>query len=211
MISLKILSLFMMSALLAGCGAALQAQNSGSGGGTSIECNDNNCFQAKPQKVESIMNHRQILPSMTKCMNLNTASMNSSTLSAYNVAKAAFTESLPSFSLNGAAKDVSAPLMMSLMTVASEICTTRIEVEKSQNTGRQFFAGFNLNTSGANNNTETISIDNTIQAMSRSCWGRDATAKEITAIKNGITGQSSRLAALYACTAVLGSTQAIRF
>lgn len=209
---IKMLLLILVGAGVVSCGAALQAERSSNGGGgTGIECVDNNCFQAKPQRVESIMNHRQILPSLTKCLAINTASMDTATTTAYNAAKKTYTDSIPTFSLDGSVKDVSAPLMMSLMTLAGEMCNVRIEVERTQATGRLFFPGFNLQTSGANNNGEMINHDKTIQALTRSCWGRDATSAEVNLIKQKISSNSSRGAALYACTAVLSSIQAIRF
>lgn len=206
MIKMKHLLIAIVATVTFSCGGAPQSATSSSGGGEPpvVECIDNNCFQAKPQKVESIMNHRQIIPSMQKCLALTSAQVSTA-------ARAAFKEALPSFSLNGDAKDVSAPLMMSLLTVASEMCLSRIEVERTQNTGRLYFPGINLQTSGSNNNVQALNLNKTVQDLAKSCWGREITSAELNLITKNITGTSNRATALYACTAVLSSTQAIRF
>lgn len=202
--------LFLLSAFLVNCGAGPQAKStSGSGGGGSgepiTECVDNNCFQAKPQKIEAVMTHRQIMPSFQKCLNLTDAQISAA-------AKTAFAESLNTFSLNGAAKDLSAPMMMALMTVSSEMCLSRINVEATMTTGRIYFPGFTLSTgAGSVNNTQTYNLNKTIEDLAKSCWGRAIKPAELSLINKHIGGQRTRSAALYACSAVLSSTQAVRF
>jgi hypothetical protein len=192
-----ILSLFMIS-----CGGAPKASKlSASGDAPIIECEDNNCFQAKKQKVLTVISHRQILPNFQRCLGLTNAQVSANTKTVYK-------DSLSTFSQEGQASDVSAPMMMAIMNFSSEICMDLIKVEKTKSSGRQFFPGYSIDGAAT---SETYNLNKTLQALSKSCWAREITPSEINLISKDIVNQKNTQAALYACTAVLSSAQAVKF
>lgn len=172
---------------------------------SSIECTDDNCldgqtFPVKVQKVEGIVSQRQLLPNFQKCLDLPSVSATS---------RAAFNDSLSNLSQEGKVADLSAPLMMAVTKVTSELCTDRINLEKTQST-RKFFSGYNLG--GTVTNSEPFIFEKTINTLAVSCLGRALTDAETKIIKDEITEtRKDSAAALFVCTAILSSVQAIRY
>ena len=189
--------------LLAACGKGPVARETSRSG--SIECVDSDCrsgdtFTVKPQKVEGIVNQRQLLPHFQKCLNLTNSQVSATTKTTYK-------EAIGSLSLDGNAADLSAPMLMSITKVASEMCRDLINAETSSNS-RTYFPGFTL---GSFSNTQAFDLAKTLNTLAIACWGRELSSKEKTIITDEIKTSKNQNAALFACTAVLSSAQALRF
>lgn len=202
----RIVTVITTLVFLGACGQAPQAgkintTSSNSRDGSNLSCTGDGCFQAKPQKAVAVISHRQIMPSFQGCLGLQSSQLSATTTTTYK-------DSLTTFSLEGNAKDISAPMMLSIMNVVSEMCLDLINVEKNMATGRKFFPGFTL---GGATNTQTYNLDKTIQDLASSCWGRQISSAELAIINKDIANQKTVAAALYACTAVLSSAEAVKF
>lgn len=169
----------------------------GSGGGPT----DGGTFAIRTQKVEGVISQRQLLPNFQKCLNLQASQISATS-------KAAYKESIPSLSLEGQAKDVSAPMLMAITKVASEMCLDLINVEKNS-TNRKYFPGFTLG--GSTANTQSFSLSSTLNTLGNACWGRNLTSAEASIISTELGTRKDLAGALFACTAILSSAQAIRY
>jgi hypothetical protein len=196
----KIILFLSLPLLLTNCGqpSALVGKNV-SPSVTPTDCSNDSCFTAKAVKVEGVISQRQLLPNYLKCLNLSAAS--ATTVAAVN-------ESIPSLSQEGAVADISAPLLMAVTKVAGEVCNDLINKEKTNLTARTFFPGYKLGTT----NSQTYSFSTTLKSFATACWGRAATDEEVAVIVSSYaTPTQDTVEALYACTAMLSASQAIKF
>jgi hypothetical protein len=196
----KIIFLISFSIALTNCGqpsALLPSVSSSS----SVDCSNDGCFSAAAKRVQGVITQRQVLPNYMKCLNLPIANVSEATKTTMN-------ESVASLSLEGDVKDISAPLLMAITKVAGEICNDLIKYEKPNLTNRKFFPGYKLGTS----NSQTYSFSNTLKTFASACWGRAATDDEVAGvIASYKTATQDTSEAIYACTVMLSSSQAIKF
>lgn len=168
----------------------------------STDCTTTDCFAVKTQKMEGIISHRQFLPNFSKCLNLPRTQFSAAT-------NTAMAESLNTFSLEGNVKDLSAPMLMAATKVVGEICRDLINYEKANptNSNRTFFQGYNLGVT----NSQTYDFVKTAKAFADACWRRSATDAEIAVVNDALTTKTKDTAeALFVCTAMLSSAQALR-
>lgn len=165
--------------------------------------------QVSNSKVVAVVSQNQILPNLQSCLNLSRDQISNSTRTALN-------ESIEGLAPEGEVDKISAPLLMAVTKVTAEVCSDLINVEKAideEKDSRTYFKGFNLLNNEAGNGKEEIAV----QKLASSCWGRLATEDEVQLVKeslkdvSSIANKTNKDSALFICTAVLSSSQAIRF
>lgn len=159
----------------------------------------------KAEKSLTVATQNQILISYARCLNLRDEQLRPQTIATFNSVKS-------SFSSTGMAHSVTAPMMMSSISVTSEICLDLIDSENLKS-DRFFLRGFNLG--GPSTDAVPYDLEYTIQSFATSCWSRAATPQEIKIMSEsldsaGIKGQKSRAEALFICTNILASADAIK-
>jgi hypothetical protein len=163
-----------------------------------------NIFSLKAEKSVSVASKSQILISYARCLNLADDQIRPETIATYK-------ESLSAFSLSGKADTITAPMMMSIVSVVGEICLDLINAEKNKS-DRFVLRGFNL---GGTTNAQEYNLHYSIQSLATSCWSRSALEEEVNIIIKsltdaGLNGKKNAAEALFLCTSVLSSSEAIR-
>lgn len=199
---------FLFSAACGKTGAARKTASedcaAGSCGGDTNGGSDNG-FAVKVQKTEGIISQRQLLPNFQACLGIPDSGVSPTT-------KAAFKEAIPSLSLDGMTKDVNAPLLLAVAKVTSELCLDLVTNVERNSTSRKFFPGFTLSSTASINASQAFDMKKTLTALSNACWGRAITETEMGFITAQMTaGAKDAPAAVFACTVVLSSAEAIRF
>lgn len=199
--SLYYLSQLIFILSLSACGG-FSAHKSGSATeGSTLEAH-----QVPSTKVVAVVSQNQILPNFQSCLGLSREQISEPTRLAHK-------ESIESLSPEGEVDKVSAPMLMAVTKITSEICSDLIKVENDQSSNRKYFQNFNL----ANSDEGSGSVDSSINNLAASCWGRIPTPEELNIINSSIlqvdtlANKTNKDAALFICTAVLSSSQAIRF
>ena len=190
---------------LVACGPGFEADKNAN---KRFDCTNSSCnelFEVKPDKQESIVSHRQIIPSYSSCLGLAESEVSARTKTTVSSLK-------ETLSKNGDINGISAPMMMGLITVVGDFCTDLMDKEKSSSV-RKYFLGFNL---GGTANGQNYDASQTVQTLAQSCWGRAARTDEINIVnsamqKAGLSTTKDRKAALFLCTTVLSSSDAVRF
>ncbi|MCB0379312.1 MAG: hypothetical protein KDD33_12535 [Bdellovibrionales bacterium] len=168
-------------------------------------------------KVVAVVSQNQILTNYQSCLKLPADKISSQSRNALN-------DSIKSLPPEGEVEAISAPMLMAVTKVVAEVCNDLINYEKTLSTDRTYFKDFNLTgtasgkaVSNASLEEETLSsVDLAMIELSRACWGRTMTADELNILRGALNKDASlqtanRDAALLSCTAVLASSQAIRF
>ena len=202
----ELLFLLTLVLLTANC-AKQKGLASGTSPIASTDCTGTSCYTVTTKKVEGVVTQRQLLPTYVKCTGLPPANVSATTTAAMSAA-------IPSLSTDGNISDISAPLLMAVTNVASEFCRDLIAYERPKTTGRVFFGGYSLKagTTTAVAGTQTYDLNASLKAFANACWGRAATDDEVKIVFDSLTTKTKDDAeALYACTAMLSSAQAIRF
>jgi hypothetical protein len=188
----------------AGCGKAPSSRSL-----SSLECVDNNCgsggssFAVHVQKTEGVISQRQLLPNYEKCLNIPSSSISATT-------KAMFAQSQASLSQDGIVGDINAPMLMAIAKVASEICLDLVNIEKNSGS-RKYFPGFTLSGNASVDNSQTFNMTTTLNSFGNNCWGRSLNSAELNLLLSKIGSGKDQSAAIFACTAILSSAEAIRF
>lgn len=159
-------------------------------------------YKASTNKVEAVTSQRQFFPSIKKCLGLADSEVSSAS-------QTAFTQASPSLPPTGNVQDLSAPMMMSVLKVAGELCNDLIKKEKNLSQ-KTFFTDFNLSGSTPNSSPN---LSSTVQVFANRCWGRAATTDEVSIITKSMATlnlTNSSAAALYLCSAAIGSIQPLR-
>jgi len=207
---LKLALLFISMFGLAGCGVFKPATGEGP---STIFCTDDQCdqssiekYEAKPVETFAVVNQGQVLKSMMSCTGLETASNNTQNT---------YRNSLNSFSLEGGADTVGAPMWMAITSLAGEVCRDLVNQERGQSAAeRKIFSSVDFGQGISSLNTTIIA--DVVRKMARSCWGRNETSQEMGVIFNNFTGTfptngnatETRNAAMFLCTGMLGSLSA---
>ena len=158
-----------------------------------------------PKAVEtfSVVNQGQVLKSMVSCTGLQQASQNTQ-----NVYK----NSKNSFSLEGAAASVNAPMWMAITSLAGEVCRDLVSQESAQESAnRKIFT--HVDFSGNPTSLEDSTVAQIVRKMARACWGRNETKGELDTVLGNFRGTFSsgdniRSATMFLCTGVLSSLSA---
>ena len=189
---------------ISGCGKMYSQKRDFSSGGPA------NLLSVAKTKVVAVISKHQLLPNYQRCLNkLPSSAITDNTRSALN-------DALPSLAAEGESSEISAPMLMAITQVASEVCEDLVDFENDQ-ANRKYFANFDLaNTDSSASASADQAVSTTIRTLTSSCWGRDATAEEVAKIQNGLQKTSlnnklNRSSALFVCTAVLSASAAIKF
>ena len=187
--------------LLIGC--------SGFKSNSSLRGSELEAHEVASSKVVAVISQNQILPNLQTCLGLSREQISNST-------RTALQESIEGLAPEGEVDKISAPMLMSITKITAEVCNDLVNAEKAINestASRKFFKGFNL----ANNNPGAGKEEDTVQRFAQACWGRLATEEELKIVKSSlnevesIANKTNKDSALFICTAVLSSSQAIRF
>ncbi|MBY0315929.1 MAG: hypothetical protein K2Q26_10440 [Bdellovibrionales bacterium] len=200
----SLMTLTALSLLLIGCGGPMALTPK------SNIFMDPGGFKVVATKADAIISQRQVLPNFKSCLQLPEDKITNDT-------RLAVSNAMSSFSLTGSAETISAPMLMAFVKVAGELCDDVVSNELNTNQ-RRFFQGFNI---GGTTNTQPFNIQSTIQKFANGCWGRAATTDEINVIIDSLTSvgyynsatlatSTSKNTAIYLCTTMLASSQAIK-
>lgn len=197
---LIILPLALLS--IVGCGE-FKSKNSNN---VKVNCTNNNCdslYEVKPHREYGVINFRQIYPNYKSCLNLTDDQAASS--------KSLIASKIDSLPKEGKIDSMSAPTLMNLMQIAANFCKNTLDKEKGG--ARYFFSGYNLEGS-----TDSAAANSSTSArrLAEACWGRPITNSESTEITGGLTTAGlanvhNEKSALYLCTMILSSVEAIKF
>lgn len=149
----------------------------------------------------------QVLKNMLSISGVETPS--SATLDMYELKKTSFSE-------NGRANSLNAPIVMATAAVGGEVCNDLITQEKGKAAvERRIFNQIDF-TARVANLSENARADS-IRRLARSFWGRDETPAELQVIQDGVTEaitaggtavRDTELVVLYLCTAMISSLDA---
>lgn len=151
-------------------------------------------------KTASVVYGNQILDHLTSCVGVSRPSED--TIKVYDQKKGAI-------SVYGTATTITAPMMMSVISISAEVCKDLIKQEKIK---PKIFPGFNFS---ANSLPANSDIQNAITRLSLSCWQRreNSTEKQIlTTVLENISNsesQATEKSALMLCTSVLSSLDSV--
>jgi hypothetical protein len=169
------------------------------GAGVGAQCKSVSDYDVIPgAKTASVVGSTQILKQLTSCVGLVKPSDN--TTRVYNDKKG-------SVSTYGGPTSITAPMMMSIVSISGEVCSDLIDQEIAS--GGRIFVGIDLTSSQLPSNA---SLSTTINNLALSCWRGNEEPEEkavLLEMINSSVGASeagaSRKAALMICTAMLSS------
>ncbi|MCJ8276999.1 MAG: hypothetical protein HRT44_13440 [Bdellovibrionales bacterium] len=121
-----------------------------------------------------------------------------------------------SFSVEGKANSVTAPMVSAMTTVAAEVCLDLINRERGVEANqRRIFPSIDFDSNDAT--VDSAQVANVVRRLSRSCWGRNETSEELDSITDAFNGAFSsgddnrdgtRKKMLFLCTTVSASLAA---
>ena len=195
--AIRLITILVLSAALFGCS---KMGNNGGGG-------SNSALSLTPaaRKVVAVVSRTQLLPNYLSCTGLPAENVS-------NATREEVTNAASKMAEEGNVDKISAPMAMAFVKVGAEVCNDLISYEADQDT-RKFFMGFNIGGQGDN---ATADMSTSIRSLASACWGRAPNSTEVNMIINNINStalanDTNRNAALYICTAVLGSSAAVKF
>lgn len=170
------------------------------------ECVDDKCtsmFDVEVKKADRLMNQRQLVPNLRKCLGLSAGQLHDDT-------KAAYMTSVPSLSKDGDMKELSSAMVMAVTKVASELCMDLIRAERNTS-NRNYFMGYTL--SGTGDSAQSFDATATLRKFGTACWGREVTTSERQFLTQKITVDFGKTTegALLLCTTILSSAETIRY
>ena len=151
-------------------------------------------------KTVSTVYARQAMDSMASCLGISEPSQAS--LRTYQNVR----QSISEF---GSAKDLTAPMLMGLTSLAGDLCRDMYEQESQLATEeRQILQDIDLQAQSLVSNEEELIL----ARMARSCWQRDITGSELGAIAQAMSEIGDlRKSVIFACTAVLAAFDSVNF
>ncbi len=217
LLKLTLLLISMMG--LTACGF-FDNQNKLGSGSDEVFCTDASCdttglssYEAVPVETFAVLNQNQVLKSMISCTGLTNVD---------NATRNLYEGSKNSFSLEGEAESVGAPMWMAITSLAGEVCDDLVAQEAGQSADqRRIFSAIDFSQGPANINA--LQVASVTANMARSCWGRDASSKEREIINTAFFGdpadnnddtfsgnntQETRRAATFLCAGILASLSA---
>ena len=150
-----------------------------------------------------LVRQSQILPAFTKCLGLKMDEVSQGTRDIYFSLKGNLSE-------DGNIKGLSAPLLMAVTQLAGDVCGDLIKKEMTAE-APHFFTGFDL--SSPDNQGETP-LTESIDKITRSCWGRGASDLEKNVIiesykQSLLANNRGTRGALLLCTSLMSSPDVV--
>lgn len=180
------------------------AQDSSAGGSVGAGSGVDNTINVIPgAKTASLVYSNQILDHLSSCVGVAVPSTD--TVAMYNQKKGAI-------SVNGEANTITAPMMMSIISIAGEVCNDLINQDDKKGANALIFKGFSMTSTSL---PSASLINDAISRLALSCWQRHDTSSERQIILNMLPtigsnqANATRQAALMMCTTVLSSLDAI--
>lgn len=155
--------------------------------------------------LPGLIRQSQVLPALSKCLGLSVSELSTETKQRYKSLKDNLSE-------EGNINDLSGPLLMAVTQIAGDVCDDLIRKE-SQVITKKFLVGFDLSSDVV---TGTVNLLNTIEQITKSCWGRRASDSEKALIVNTFANTELRnnrgkQGALFLCTALMSSPDVILY
>lgn len=156
-------------------------------------------------KTVSTVYSKQVLDNMVSCLGMDTPSLET---------KGTWANVRGSISKVGKAKDLNAPMLMAITSIAGQVCGDLIQNESnmSSSSDRLIFSEIDFDQNGV----DGLAIDNGIRRLTRSCWGRNESSEEYSAIYDSLSegfnlsDADPANVAQFMCTAVLSSFESIQ-
>lgn len=134
-----------------------------------------------------------------------------------NATRTAVTNQFTKLSETGKSDSVTAPMWVSITTVAGELCNDLVNQERALTTGRRFFGSVDF--ARAPNALTASAKDDVIRRLARSFWARNETAQEKTLIQQAFdssfssstTVADTQSGMMFLCTAMLSSLDAHKY
>lgn len=191
------LSLALSGVLMIGFGHAC-SQFKADGSGTIFATGEEDRIVLNEKTVSTVY-AKQALDNMLSCLGVEYPTGESQVV--YENIKQSISE-------RGNAKELTAPMLMGLTSLAGQICTELVQKEKSS---PRIFVGYDF----SGNNVSDSSIEDSVTRLARSCWQRNETNEERSAILDGINmsfGNEDPVEniAIFACTAVVASFDSLQ-
>ncbi|MES2962840.1 MAG: hypothetical protein V4760_03045 [Bdellovibrionota bacterium] len=131
--------------------------------------------------------------------------------------RTAVTTQFSKLSETGKADSVTAPMWISITTVAGELCNDLVNQERAlAAASRRFYTGIDFAVGPAS--ISAAAKDDVIRRLARSFWGRNETAQEKTLILSSFNGTftsataaDTQSGAMFLCTAMLSSLDAHKY
>lgn len=177
--------------------------DSGDNGFAAVSSANNGDIVPLPNtKTASVTRASRTLDNLVSCLGVQRPSNGS--LDAYRVNRGSISE-------EGLANSVNQPMIKSIASVAAEVCEDLFDLERNQSDDeRVIFKEVNLGAGGYDRSQMILSA----KRIARSCWGRNASADEITMIVDDIDSSftddrdnatTTKNKLIYMCTAMASS------
>jgi hypothetical protein len=158
-------------------------------------------------RTVSVLNSGQVLQNMMSITGVDAPS--AATVAMYDLKKTTFSE-------NGRANSMNAPIVMALASVGGEVCSDLIVQEKAKAAAdRRIYSQVNFGSGPAN--FSTAGRADSIRRLARSFWGRNETDAELQILQSalaeavsagGTAARDTEIVALYLCSAMIASLDA---
>ncbi|MBK7843222.1 MAG: hypothetical protein IPJ71_05925 [Bdellovibrionales bacterium] len=158
-------------------------------------------------RTVAVLHSGQVLQNMMSVAGVDVPS--AATVAMYDLKKTTFSE-------NGRANSVNAPIVMALASVGGEVCSDLIVQEKAKAAAdRRIYVQVNFS-SGPTNFSNAGRADS-IRRLARSFWGRNETDAELQILQSalaeavsagGTAAKDTEVVALYLCSAMIASLDA---
>jgi hypothetical protein len=193
------ISLFVSGALMIGFGHAC-SQYTSDGTGTLIAQGEEDRIVLNEKTVSTVYAN-QVLDNMVSCLGVGQVSANTRRL---------YQDIKQSVSERGSAKEITAPMLMGLTSLAGQVCSELVAKE-SNLSQKRIFVGYDFD----GNAVSDYDIEDSVSRLARSCWLRNESNEERNAIMDAINenfgnGDSVEDIAIFACTAVVASFDSIQ-
>lgn len=158
-------------------------------------------------RTVAVLHSGQVLQNMMSVTGVDVPS--AATVAMYDLKKSTFSE-------NGRANSINAPIVMALASVGGEVCSDLIVQEKAKAAAdRRIYPQVNFS-SGPTNFSNAGRADS-IRRLARSFWGRNETDAELQILQSalaeavsagGTAAKDTEVVALYLCSAMIASLDA---
>lgn len=210
-IRLSLLTVLALVSLLSYQNCAPGALNSKSSSSTAFsDCGGSVCEVVDTNTV-AVVNSQNVLSAM-----VNKAGV----VAPSNTTKTAFTNQSTKLPETGSVSQITAPMWMAVATIGSEVCNDLINQETATGATRRVFnsVDFTLGPASLKAVANDSARNDVIRRMARSFWSRNESAQELALIKSGLdesftgaTAGDTKKEMLYACIAMISSTDAIKY
>ncbi|MBK9039355.1 MAG: hypothetical protein IPL83_09375 [Bdellovibrionales bacterium] len=158
-------------------------------------------------RTVAVLHSGQVLKNMMSIAGIDVPS--TATVAMYDLKKTTFSE-------NGRANSMNAPIVMALASVGGEVCNDLIVQEKAKPADdRRIYSQVNFGSGPAN--FSNAGRADSIRRLARSFWGRNETDAELQILQSalaeavsagGTAARDTEIVALYLCSAMIASLDA---